>query len=152
MGLNNMWFVATQTHTQEIHTQNCNIYKMNEVIIQKLEEITANRTLCEARKVAGSATYKESTTVRNCVVLLRSICLSSLFSHENKEFVSIVCLGIKQLINEDLSLQIEISSSKLQSAPLNVSWRTFIGKSDVSNLKRFRVIQTFNIYSNNESR
>ena len=43
------------------------------------EENKVPRTLFEARKVAGSATYKQSETVLNCAVLY-----VRLFSRENK--------------------------------------------------------------------
>ena len=67
---------------EEIQTQNCNISNMCEVIIQtqknvihkwinKLfsEENKDLRTLFEVTKVAGSAKYKQSKIVGNCVVL-----------------------------------------------------------------------------------
>ena len=55
------------------------------------EENNLPSTLFVARKVAGSATYKQSYTVRNFVVLK-----GQLSSHKNKEFVYLACLGIKQ--------------------------------------------------------
>ena len=39
----------------------------------------------EDNKVAGPATYEQTETVGNYVALLRSVCLFSLLSHENKE-------------------------------------------------------------------
>ena len=47
---------------QEIHTLNFNIHNINEIIIQTCFHKCINRLL-EARKVAGSATYKHSKTV-----------------------------------------------------------------------------------------
>ena len=61
------------------------------------------RTLCEARKVAGSATYKQRMELCDP---LKSVCL---FSRVNKE-----CLVIKR---QSRSFS---SSTKVRSAPLNV--------------------------------
>lgn len=68
------------------------------------------RTLLEVRKVAGSTTYKQSEACP-----LRSACLFSLFSHVNKDSLSIQFI---QSVNKDLFLLIEISSQKLHTAPL----------------------------------
>ena len=71
-------------------TQNCNIYNINEVIIQPFVynwmnklfsvEYKVPRTLSEARKVAGSATYKQSKKSKSMKLCfpLRSVCLFSL--------------------------------------------------------------------------
>ena len=49
--------------------------------------------------------------------LLRSVCFISLFSHENKESVYLVCVGI-----ENWSMKIKIASPELCSAPLKTSF------------------------------
>ena len=49
---------------------------------------------------------------------LTSICLFSLFCHENKESLISLFVYRKKSANEDLSLLIHTSSTKLQSAPL----------------------------------
>ena len=67
------------------------------------EENKVSRTLFEARKVAGSAKYKQCKWVWNCVI--------SLFiqSWDQREFVHLVCLGINKSVNENLSLLIVFS-------------------------------------------
>ena len=58
-----------------VQTQNFDIYNIHEVIIQtqknKLFSLDNKvpRTLFEARKLAGYATFKQSKTVWNCVIL-----------------------------------------------------------------------------------
>ena len=64
----------------------------------------------EARNVAGSATYKQS-------MKLWSVSLTSLFSNDDNR----ACLGKKKISQEDLCLQIRISSPRLHSAPLTES-------------------------------
>ena len=55
------------------------------------EENQFPRTLIEARKAAGSTTYKQSKTVYNCVVffkisvcIIQSVCLLNLLMHTKK--------------------------------------------------------------------
>ena len=58
-----------------VQTQDFDIYNINDVIIQtwKSELFSKDnkvpRTQFEARKVVGYATYKQSKTVWNCVIL-----------------------------------------------------------------------------------
>ena len=80
------------------------------------EEKKVPRSLLEARKLAGSATYEPSKTVRNFGVLfvssvMETVCLFSLFLHKNS-----MVIQSKQVI----SLLIKMSASKLQNAPLNL--------------------------------
>ena len=71
-----------KTKWNHFKTQNLKIYNINEVMIQThkykffhewinklFSEENQVRTLFEARKVAGSAIYKQSKTEWNCVVL-----------------------------------------------------------------------------------
>ena len=62
---------ALYRFVEKIQTQTFNIYKNNEIIIQTIaEEITClGPQNTEAKKVAGSATYKQSKTVWNYGVL-----------------------------------------------------------------------------------
>ena len=69
----------------------------------------------DSREVAGSATYKQSKTVRNCVVLQGQFVYSIM---KTRRFVYFVCLGIKNSVKKDLYLLIKMSSPKLRSAPL----------------------------------
>ena len=76
------WLFIIKVNTLEIQTQNLNmhIYNMTEVIIQTLYiffphnwlnklKIRSLNTVWWTRKVAGSATCKQSKTVWNCIVL-----------------------------------------------------------------------------------
>lgn len=66
------------------------------------EESEVPRTLFEVEKVAGSSTYKQSRKVWNCVVLWGEF-VYSVYPVTKKEFDYLV-LGIKKLVNDDLSL------------------------------------------------
>ena len=74
------------------------------------EEDNVPTTLFDARKVAGSATYKQSKTVWH----FHSVYL---FCHKNKKFANFVCLAIKETVKDIFSLLIKVSSPKLHSAP-----------------------------------
>ena len=77
-----------------------NICNINEATIQTQETFILHNRInklflegnysqdTEARKVAGSATYKQSKTEKNALSI-RPVCLFSLFSHENKEILFI---------------------------------------------------------------
>ena len=52
---------------------------------------------------------------------LRSVCLYSLFSLENKDRLFDKCVGITKAVNEDLCLLIEISSQNYMRAYETVS-------------------------------
>ena len=90
---------------EEIQTQNFCMYNINDIIMQTqmysffpllnkqavLRGKQCPRTLFEAWKVAGSATYNQSKTVWNCVVVL------FIQSWKQRHFVYFVRLGIKQI-------------------------------------------------------
>ena len=92
---------ALRSFWEEIHTNSEIKKKIIHNWINKLfsEENKVPRTLFEARKLAESATYKQSKTAWNCVVLW----VQFLYS-----------------VSEDLSLLVKISSPKLRSAPLKL--------------------------------
>ena len=79
-------------------THNFNIHNINDIIIQNVsdwinkQKKIRSRTLFEARKVAGSATYKQSKTVCNCVVLQDHIVYSVM---KTKRVCSFNLLGQK---------------------------------------------------------
>ena len=74
---------ALRSFGEEIQTQTFNIYNINEAVMQTQKYVLllrlnkqaalrgklSSRRLFEAGKVAGSATYKQSKTAWNCVVL-----------------------------------------------------------------------------------
>ena len=52
------------------------------------------RTLSEARKVAGSAKYKQSNTTWNYIVLQGQFVYSVYSVVKPREFIHFVCLGV----------------------------------------------------------
>ena len=83
------------------------------------EENKVPRRLFEARKVSGSATCKQNTTLWNCVVIysVYTVMKTSLFLHK-----------VTHSVDEDLSLRITFTSSKLHSAPLMPTWNSHLSK------------------------
>ena len=86
----------------DIQTQNFYIYNINEVIIQNqiyfphkcINKLfsgvnKAPSTLFGNTSLAGSATYKQSKNSMELRCTLRSVCLFSLFNHENVTCVSL---------------------------------------------------------------
>ena len=75
------------------------------------EENKVPKTLFEARKLAGSATYKQWNSMKLCCPF-RSVCIQTW-----KQFVYLVCSGTQISVYEYLSLII-FSFTKRSSAPL----------------------------------
>ena len=67
--------------------------------------------------VAGSTKYNNIKQYKLCCPLIQFI-----QSWKQKEFVYLVCLGRKKSTKEDLSLLKNISSTKLQSAPITLAY------------------------------